>query len=154
MSNGIRVNGNGQYRNLMYKAWYDTLVEINVPKDKAKLLANLCAVGVLDNMEVSKNFDLLNQKVDNLDENLNQKIDNLDKNLNQKIDNLGENLNQKIDNLNEKFSEKFAAVDKKFDAVYTSINDLKTEFRWILGFLFAFIGAIGAIIIEMLSKLN
>ncbi len=147
MSNGIRVNGNGQYRNLMYKAWYDTLVEINVPKDKAKLLANLCAVGVLDNMEVSKNFDLLNQKVDNLDENLNQKIDNL-----------GENLNQKIDNLNEKFSEKFVAVDKKFDAVYTSINDLKTEFRWTFGIFFglflAAVGGITAVLLEILSKLN
>ncbi len=128
MSNRIRVNGNGGDHGLMHNAWYDALIDIDVSESKAKAVAELCAKGVLDNMEISKNFDLLNQKVDNLDVNLNQKIDNLD--------------------------AKFAAVDQRFDAVYSSISDLKTEFRWIFGFLFAAVGGMSALLIEILSKLN
>ncbi len=140
MSNGTRVNGNGngQYHNLMYKAWYDALRDINVSESKAKLVANLHAEGVLDNMEISKNFNLLTQKVDNLDKNINQKVDNLGDTLNQKVDNLGENLNpkidnlgdtlnQKIDNLDEKFSQKIDHLDEKFSQKIDHLDEKFSE---------------------------
>ncbi|MCH9664916.1 MAG: hypothetical protein K0U41_03610 [Gammaproteobacteria bacterium] len=143
MSNRIRVNGNGGDHGLMHNAWYDALIDINVPESQAKAVAKLYAKNMLDNMEISKNFDLLNQKVDNLDEKFSAKFAAVD---------------QRFDKLEADIDKRFETVDKRFDKLESyidkSISNLKIESRWLFGIFFAVLSGMSALLIEILSKLN
>ncbi len=113
MSNRIRVNGNGGDHGLMHNAWYDALIDIDVSESKAKAVAKLYAKGVLDNMEISKNFDLLNQKVDNLDDKFTQKFEAVDK----RFDKLEADIDKRFEAVDKRFDKLEADIDKRFEAV-------------------------------------
>ena len=85
--------------------------------------------GRLDEMscrffDLSKHVNVLETKVDLLQNSINQRIGDLQKDINQRIDNLQINIDQKIDRLNERFDSLTNLV-----GVRSEINRMDNEIK-------------------------
>ncbi|MCD2383831.1 Bdr family repetitive protein [Borreliella burgdorferi] len=101
---------------------------------------------------LQKDISNLDIKIDTVEKNLNLKIDNVEKNLNAKIDNVERNLNLKIDNLDSKIDNVEKNLNTKIDNVEKSLNQKLSMGNRLVHFMIITAAILGPILNALFMK--
>jgi outer membrane murein-binding lipoprotein Lpp len=77
---------------------------------------------LLIELATKADIEILNGKIDSLDQKMNGKIDSLDQKMNGKIDSLEQKMNGKIDSLEQKMNGKIDSLDQKMNGKIDSLK--------------------------------